>query len=81
MANAILGSAQIVVVATLIGLPIGFFAGIYLAEFGGQDVSVYRALYGGPAERHSVDRDRYFRLDRDCRSHAPLLGACRQSSR
>src|SRR5580658_7374823 len=35
MANAILGSAQIVVVATLIGLPIGFFAGIYLAEYGG----------------------------------------------
>jgi len=34
MANAIVGSAQIVVVATLIGLPIGFFAGVYLAEFG-----------------------------------------------
>src|SRR6202167_5935178 len=34
MANAILGSAQIVVVATLIGLPVGFFAGVYLAEFG-----------------------------------------------
>jgi phosphate transport system permease protein len=36
MANAILGSAQIVVVATLIGLPIGFFSGIYLAEYGGK---------------------------------------------
>jgi phosphate transport system permease protein len=36
MANAILGSAQIVLIATLIGLPIGFFAGIYLAEFGGR---------------------------------------------
>jgi len=35
MANAILGSAEIVFVATLIGLPIGFFAGIYLAEYGG----------------------------------------------
>jgi phosphate transport system permease protein len=34
MANAILGSVQIVAVATLIGLPIGFFAGVYLAEFG-----------------------------------------------
>jgi phosphate transport system permease protein len=34
MANAILGSAQIVVVATLIGLPVGFFSGVYLAEFG-----------------------------------------------
>jgi phosphate transport system permease protein len=36
MANAIVGSAQIVVVATLIGLPIGFFAGVYLAEYGGK---------------------------------------------
>ena len=36
MANAIVGSAEIVVVATLIGLPIGFFAGVYLAEFGGK---------------------------------------------
>jgi phosphate transport system permease protein len=36
MANAIIGSFQIVVVATLIGLPIGFFAGVYLAEFGGK---------------------------------------------
>src|SRR3954468_1776381 len=33
MANAIVGSAQIVGVAALIGLPIGFIAGIYLAEY------------------------------------------------
>jgi phosphate transport system permease protein len=36
MANAILGSAEVVLLATMIGLPIGFFAGIYLAEFGGK---------------------------------------------
>lgn len=36
MANAILGSAEIVLLATIIGLPMGFFAGIYLAEFGGK---------------------------------------------
>jgi phosphate transport system permease protein len=36
MANAILGSAEIVLLATAIGLPVGFFAGIYLAEFGGK---------------------------------------------
>ncbi len=36
MANAILGSAEIVFLATLIGLPVGFFAGVYLAEFGGK---------------------------------------------
>ncbi len=36
IANAILGSAEVVIMATLIGLPIGFLAGIYLAEFGGK---------------------------------------------
>jgi len=34
MANAIVGSAQIVLIASLIGIPIGFLGGIYLAEFG-----------------------------------------------
>jgi phosphate transport system permease protein len=33
MANAILGSLEIVAVAALIGLPIGFLAGVYLSEF------------------------------------------------
>ena len=36
MANAIVGSAMIVLVASVIGLPVGFFAGVYLAEFGGK---------------------------------------------
>jgi len=36
MANAIAGSAEIILIATLIGIPVGFFAGIYLAEFGGK---------------------------------------------
>jgi phosphate transport system permease protein len=33
LANAIVGSLQIVGVAALIGIPIGFFAGVYLAEY------------------------------------------------
>jgi phosphate transport system permease protein len=33
MANAILGSLQIVALAGAIGIPIGFFAGVYLSEF------------------------------------------------
>ncbi|MGO9261162.1 MAG: phosphate ABC transporter permease PstA [Bryobacteraceae bacterium] len=33
MANAIVGSVQIVAVAALIGLPVGFLAGVYLSEF------------------------------------------------
>ena len=34
LANAIYGSGLIVALATLVGTPIGIFAGIYLAEFG-----------------------------------------------
>jgi phosphate transport system permease protein len=36
MANAIVGSLEIVLLATVIGLPVGFLAGIYLSEFGGK---------------------------------------------
>jgi phosphate transport system permease protein len=35
MANAIVGSAKLLFLASLIGVPIGFLAGVYLAEFGG----------------------------------------------
>jgi phosphate transport system permease protein len=34
LANAIVGSSIMVVLATLVGTPIGIFAGIYLAEYG-----------------------------------------------
>ena len=34
MANAVLGSAKILAMATLIGVPIGFLGGVYLAEYG-----------------------------------------------
>ncbi len=36
MANAIAGSAQLLLLATLFGVPVGFIAGVYLAEFGGR---------------------------------------------
>ena len=39
MANAIVGSLAMVAVATLIGVPVGFIGGIYLAEFGGKTFS------------------------------------------
>ena len=35
MANAIVGTAKLVGLASVIGIPIGFIAGIYLSEFGG----------------------------------------------
>ncbi len=34
-ANAIVGSAKLLLLASLIGVPIGFLGGVYLAEFGG----------------------------------------------
>jgi len=36
MANAIVGSIEIVLLATIMGLPVGFMAGVYLSEFGGK---------------------------------------------
>jgi phosphate transport system permease protein len=35
MANAIAGSAQVLLLATVIGVPIGFLGGVYLNEYGG----------------------------------------------
>ena len=35
MANAIVGSAKLLFIAALVGVPIGFLGGVYLAEFGG----------------------------------------------
>ncbi len=36
MANAMVGSLEIVLMATIMGLPVGFMAGIYLSEIGGK---------------------------------------------
>lgn len=39
MANAILGSLKLLLLAALVGLPVGVMAGVYLAEFGGKTFS------------------------------------------
>ena len=39
MANAIVGSAKLLLLAALTGVPIGFVGGVYLAEFGGKTFS------------------------------------------
>lgn len=39
MANAIVGSLKLLLLAALIGLPVGLLAGVYLAEFGGKTFS------------------------------------------
>jgi phosphate transport system permease protein len=39
MANAILGSLKLLLLAAVMGLPVGLLAGVYLAEFGGKTFS------------------------------------------
>jgi phosphate transport system permease protein len=39
MANGIAGSAVMIAIASIIGLPVGIFGAIYLAEFGGSRIS------------------------------------------
>jgi phosphate transport system permease protein len=39
MANAIVGSLKLLLLAAVIGLPVGLMAGVYLAEFGGHTFS------------------------------------------
>ena len=39
MANAIVGSLKLLLLAALMGLPVGLMAGVYLAEFGGKTFS------------------------------------------
>jgi phosphate transport system permease protein len=39
MANAIVGSAKLLLIASLVGVPIGFLGGVYLAEFSGAGVA------------------------------------------
>ena len=39
MANAIVGSAKLLLLATLIGVPVGFFGGVYMSEFSGTNTA------------------------------------------
>src|SRR5579859_7606817 len=39
MANAIVGSAKLLVVASMLGVPVGFLGAVYLAEFSGSHVA------------------------------------------
>lgn len=41
MANAIVGSGKLLLLASLVGIPIGVLGGVYLAEFGGKTFSFF----------------------------------------
>src|SRR2546422_1915803 len=50
MANAIVGSAKLLLLASLVGVPIGFLGGGDLAEFGGETEGVRRPDGGRPVD-------------------------------
>ena len=69
MANAIVGSLKLLLLAALMGLA-GRLDGRRLSRgIRRQDVFIHHPLHHGPAERRSLDRDRNFRLfaGRACR--------------
>jgi len=41
LANAIVGSGVVILIAVIIGIPVGFLGGIYLAEFGGKTFPIF----------------------------------------
>jgi phosphate transport system permease protein len=41
MANAIVGSGKLLLLASLVGVPVGLLGGVYLAEFGGRTFSFF----------------------------------------
>ncbi|HLK18070.1 MAG TPA: phosphate ABC transporter permease PstA [Bryobacteraceae bacterium] len=41
LANAIVGSGITILIAVVIGVPVGFFGGVYLAEFGGKTFPMF----------------------------------------
>ncbi|HLZ13296.1 MAG TPA: phosphate ABC transporter permease PstA [Candidatus Acidoferrum sp.] len=45
MANAIVGTAKLLSLAVLVGVPIGFFGAIYLAEFSGNGIIAFVVRY------------------------------------
>ncbi len=47
MANAIVGSAKVLALATVLGLPVGFLGGVYLSE--------YASAGSGVALRYATD--------------------------
>ena len=79
MANAIVGSGVVLALASLIGIPLGIGAGIYLAEYGRKYSHGQRgALYGRCAEWRSVDRHGYRNLFADSVAAEALLRPCRR---
>src|SRR5574341_504554 len=45
MANAIVGTVKLLALASLIGVPIGFFGGVYLSEYGRKNIFGFLIRY------------------------------------
>ncbi len=67
--NAILGTLIVVGIASLISVPLGILAAVYLSEFGAAGRAASRhPLWGQGADRPALDPGRRLRLRRDGRA-------------
>ena len=78
VANAIVGSVMILGIASIIGVPWGIGAGIYLAEYGRGSFATAAALHRRRAERRAFHRDRHRGLCAGGADAEALLGALRR---
>ena len=75
MANSIVGSGVVLTLASLMGIPIGIAAGVYLAEFGrGKGAGDRSAVYRGCVERSAFDCDGHRDLCVDRETAAAFFG-------
>ena len=73
MANAIVGSAKLLLIASLFGMPIGVIAGCLSGGIWRYSILFHCAIYGRLTERRSLHRHRNFRLRFDGGAHEALL--------
>src|ERR1017187_9669279 len=72
MANAIVGGAKMLALATAIGVPLGVPGRRVSRGIWPEGIRVRRAVSDGPAQRCAVDRDRHFRVHGGRPAHASL---------
>ena len=80
MANAIVGTLILVGAASVIGLPVGIGAGLYLAEHSRNPLGVRHPVPRRRAQWTAVDRDGHLRVAVPRSADRSLLGLGRRAS-
>ena len=75
MANAIVGTLKLLLLAALFGVPIGLAGRRVSGGIRRENRSVPGAVYGGPDERRALDRDRHLCICPCGDAHAPFFDA------